>query len=118
VRFAGRRYPTFVGSRLVVRSDGQVAVQGSAGGAGALEFDPWLAPIPGFDLGRTDVSANGRIAALEMSQFSGGTKTAGFIDMTPANALGDPNIPPGACILPTTGLAQNVSLSQDATRVA
>jgi hypothetical protein len=119
VKFVSRRYPTFVGSRLVVHSGGQVAVQRGAGGPGATEFDPWLDPIPGFDLGRTDVSANGRIAALEMNKYDFTiTQTAGFIDMTPVNALGDVNIRSGACILPSQGFARDVSLSQDGTRVA
>jgi hypothetical protein len=116
VRFAGRRYPTFAGSRLVVHSGGEVAVQRAAGGSGATEFDPWLVPIPGFDLGRTDVSASGRIAAIEMTKYHP-NQTAGFIDMTPVESVGGA-VRSGACILPSQGFARDVSLSQDGTRIA
>jgi hypothetical protein len=113
-----KEWPTFAGLRVVANSGGQVAVQKAAVAPAGSEFDPWLNPIPGYDLGRTDVAANGRIAALEMNKYDNSTQTAGFIDMTPVNALGDTNVPPGSCILPTQGFAKNVTLLQDATRVA
>ena len=117
LKTTGKEWPTFAGLRVVAHSGGQVAVQKAAVAPAGSEFDPWLDPIPGYDLGRTDVAANGRIAALEMDKFDNSTQTAGFIDMTPVNALGDTNVPPGSCVLPTQGFAKNVSLLQDATRV-
>lgn len=115
---AGTEYPTFAGSRIVAASGGQVAVMAAARAPYDPDFTPWLTPYPapGYGLARTDVAANGRLAALEMERWEDTELTATFVDLTRVDGLG--GTPDASCILPAQGMARHVSVSQDAARIA
>lgn len=113
---SGQEWPTLVGRRVVSYSGGTVYVQDDDPAANpyAGTFTPWLGVPAGYTGRRTDVAANGKVAAMEM--YQGGVERIG---MFPIAGLGGA-ITPFAhdCFLPTSGNGKEVSLSQDATKVA
>ena len=115
----GMEAPTLFGSRMIARTGSVVNVQASAG---SEDFMPWIdiAEITDLELRRTDVAADGRMVALEVEEWTGGTQTTGQIGLISISGVDQPPTFPTAvaCYLPVTGVAKDVSLSQDATRVA
>jgi hypothetical protein len=112
-------HPTLFGSRMVAHSGGTVSVQGASGSPYGTDFTPWVdVSGTGLDLRRTDVAANGQLAALELEQWSGGSQTIGKIAVI--STQGVDQFPTFAvdCFVPTSGVATGVSLSPDATRIA
>ena len=114
----GMEAPTLFGSRMIARTGGVVNVQASAY---SEDFTPWLDTAPsGLELRRTDVAANGRMVGLELEQWTNGTQTTGKIALISVSGVDQPPTFPAAvdCYVPATGVAKDVSLSQDANRVA
>ena len=119
-------WPTIVGNRVVSAAGptGPVNVQAPAGQPPySTDFLGWLdTSTTGLELNRTDVAANGRLAAVELVAWDGGTQTDGVVAMIPVPGLGEPPTQADAgdanCLLPTQGVAGEVSVSQDATSVA
>ena len=85
------------------------------------DFTPWLdVSGTGLELRRTDVAANGQLAALELEQWNGGTQTIGKIAVVATQGVDQAPTFPAAvdCFVPASGVAKDVSLSADATRIA
>ena len=74
----------------------------------------------GLEVRRTDVAANGQLAATELEQWDGGSQTVGKIAVVATQGVDQSPTFPAAvdCFVPTTGVATDVSLSMDATRIA
>jgi hypothetical protein len=118
-RIPGERNPTVAGARLVTASGATVRVQRTDNQPPwTMDFDPWIDVSPaGLELTRTDVAATGTVAAAELVEWTGGTRTTGKIAMIPLAGLGG-ELKPGDCFLPAQGVATHASLSQDGTLVA
>jgi hypothetical protein len=115
-------WPTIAGSRLVSAAGSQVNVQDAAGAPYDADFTGWLdTTATGKELNRTDVAATGKVAAIELVAWNGGTQSEGQIAMIEAPGLGLPPSQANAdqsCLLPVQGIAGQVSLSQDGKTVA
>jgi hypothetical protein len=115
---SGYQFPTVVGSRVVAASGSEVKIQSDP--AAGLFAQQWaslgLFAPQGYDLGATDVAANGRAAAVEL-YVDGGPDRIAVVSLESLSP------PTGAgqrfdCFLPTVGEARSPSLSQDGTRIA
>ncbi len=123
VAVRGVEYATLFGNRaLGLASSTSIALE-RASSANPVndEFDEFLgvsAPA-GDELTRSDVSADGKVLAIERQNTSGPI-TSGSIDVLPITAFGTPATVDfaGGCTIPATGRAQHVTLSQDSTRIA
>ena len=117
IDISGKEAPTLFGSRMIARTGSVANVQASAY---SEDFTPWLGAPPGLELRRTDVAADGRMVGLELEQWTNGTQTTGKIALISVPGVDQPPVFPAAvdCFVPATGVAKDVSLSQDATRVA
>ena len=83
------------------------------------DFTPWLDVAgTGLELRRTDIAANGLLAAFELEQWSGGTQTIGKIGVVSTQGVDQAPTFAVDCFLPASGVAKDVSLSADATRIA
>jgi hypothetical protein len=120
-------FPTVSGTRVIARPRGaetEAHVQRAAGSPVTTEFDPWLYldpnVIPNTTFRRTDVAANGRVAALELDESTGpGSDNLG-VAMIPVPGLGQAPTATdsqNSCLLPGTNVT-DVSLLQDASLVA
>jgi hypothetical protein len=114
-------HPTLFGSRMIAHTGETVYVQGTSAPPYGNDFTPWLdVSGTGYDLRRTDVAANGQLAAAELEQWDAGTQTIGKIGVLGIQGVDQPPTFPAAvdCYLPATGVAKEASLSLDATRIA
>jgi hypothetical protein len=114
-------HPTLFGSRLISHSGTVVSVQKAPGSPYGNEFMPWFdVSASGFELHRADVAANGQLAALEFGQWEGGSQTIGKIGVVATQGVeAAPTFPAGVdCLMPTSGVATDASLSMDSTRIA
>jgi hypothetical protein len=120
INISGQENPTLSGNRIIAHSGQTANVQGTSAPPYGSDFAGWLVSGAGLDLHRTDVAANGQLAALELEQWDGGTKTVGKIAVVAAQGLDQPPSFPAAvdCFMPTNGVATEPSLSPDATRIA
>jgi hypothetical protein len=119
--------PSVFGNQLVARSHGDddgVFVQAPATAPFGTAFQPWLSAglQPGYEVRRTDVAANGAVAAIETLKWNGGTREDGgivVVRLTGSGPLAE-RTPDGAslCELPAQGIAQDASLSQDGGSIA
>jgi hypothetical protein len=119
IRIGGQEDPTLFGSRVIAHSGSVVNVQDAAASTFGTDFTPWLQTnATQLEVRRTDVAASGGMIALEFEQWDTGTQTIGKIALV--SAQGVDQLPAAAvdCYLPANGVANDVSLSQDATRVA
>jgi hypothetical protein len=119
---SGRQWPTLAGKRVVAWESGQISVQNDNEQAPyGQDFTPWV-PIGGsFKARRTDVAANGKVAAVELYEPNPGSgdDLQQRIGMFPITGLGGSVSPVDHdCFLPTAGKGKEVSLLQDATKVA
>ena len=115
-----REHPTLLGSRMIAHSGGTVHVQGTSGAPYGNDFTPWMSfSGSGLDLRRTDVAANGLVAA-ELEQWDDGGQTIGKIAMVATQGIDqEPTFPAAVdCFLPASGVAKEASLSPDGTRIA
>ncbi|MDA0163454.1 hypothetical protein OM076_24485 [Solirubrobacter ginsenosidimutans] len=119
ISISGQEEPSLFGTRVIARSDSTtITVQDPATTYGD-DFEPWLdVSATGLEVRRTDIAASGNVAALEGERWQGGTQTVGKIAVLSINGFDQG--PTGAvdCFLPSTGLAKDVSLSQDGRSVA
>lgn len=118
-KISGEKWPTLAGNRLVTgSSDSLVSVQDRTGQPPFSDsFTPWLNLDPqGAELHRVDVAANGRLAGVELMMWDGGTVSDGGIVMVRTASLG--GTATGSCLLPTRGIATQVSIAQDGSSVA
>jgi hypothetical protein len=121
INVPGEQHPTLFGSRMIAHTGGTVDVQGTSAPPYGTDFTPWIDVWgSGLDLRRTDVAANGQLAALELEQWDTGTQTIGKIAVVATQGVDQPPTFPAAvdCFMPTAGVATDASLSADATRIA
>jgi hypothetical protein len=115
---SGREEPTLFGSRVIAHSGATVSVQDPATPYGTT-FAPWIDTSgTGLEIRRTDLAANGQLAALELEQWTGGSQTTGKIAVIGTQGVDQPPTFAIDCFVPTSGVARDVSLSADATRIA
>jgi hypothetical protein len=119
INVSGEEHPTLFGNRMIAHTGGTVNVQGDPAPYGT-SFSPWLdLSGTGLDLRRTDVAANGQLAAIELEQWDSGGQTVGKIAVVATQGVDQPpNLAAIDCFMPTAGVAKDVSLSLDATRIA
>jgi|SRR6478736_801945 len=121
INISGLEHPSLFGSRVIAHDGATVDVQSAASSTYGTDFVPWLDTSgTGLELRRTDIAANGQLVAMELVQWNGGSQTIGKIAVL---SIAGPDQPPSFpaavdCLLPASGIAGEVSLSQDATRVA
>jgi hypothetical protein len=102
-------------------SGSTVSVQQAAATTYGSAFDPWLDTAgTGLEQRGIDVAANGKLAAFEVEHWNGGTQDVGKIGVVAIQGIDVPPMTPAGvdCYLPTAGIARDVSLSMDATRIA
>ena len=115
---SGYLHPTTVGRRVVAGSGSQVYVQNAdPGGPFTTTWTPIIDVTgTGLLLGRTDVAATSRLAAIELGSDSADDKIAAL------SLSGiDAPVTVGAttdCFLPTVGEATDPTISQDGTVIA
>ena len=116
---SGQEHPTLFGSRVIAHTGATINVQTTSAPPYGPDFTPWLdaSGVP-LDLRRTDLAANGRLAALEFEQWSGGTQTVGKIAVLATQGVDQPPTLAVDCLMPASGVAKDASLSADATRIA
>jgi hypothetical protein len=119
INVTGQEHPTLFGNRMIAHTGGTVNVQGDPAPYGT-SFSPWLdLSLTGLDLRRTDVAANGQLAAIELEQWDSGGQTLGKIAVVATQGVDQPpNLGAVDCFMPIDGIAKDVSLSLDATRIA
>jgi hypothetical protein len=121
INVPGEEHPTLFGSRMIAHTGETVDVQGTSAPPYGTNFTPWLdVSGSGLELRRTDVAANGQLAAIELEQWDAGTQTTGKIAVVAIQGVDQPPTFPAAvdCFMPTAGVATEASLSADATRIA
>ena len=116
---SGQEHPTLFGSRVIAQSGAIINVQAPSASPYGTDFTPWLdVSGTGLELSRTDVAANGKLAALELEQWNGGSQTTGKIAVLATNGIDQDPTFAVDCFVPASGVAGNASLSADATRIA
>jgi hypothetical protein len=121
ITISGHEEPKLFGNRVIAHAGAGIDVQDAAAGPYGSDFVPWLDTSgTGLELRRTDIAANGQLAALELEQWNGGSQTIGKIAVLSIQGIDQSPTFPAAvdCFVPATGVAREVSLSPDATRVA
>ncbi len=112
----GYEWPSMFGRRVVAASGSNVVIQEAGSGPFGQVFQPILDTSgTGLELGRSDISADGKMIAIELG--------GGPSDRIAVVSLGgvDPPVTVGAtvdCFLPTSGDASSVTFSQDGNRIA
>jgi hypothetical protein len=120
IDISGQEDPTLFGNRMIAHTGSTVNVQGDPAPYGTT-FTPWVSQSgTGLDARRTDIAANGRLAAGDLEQWDGGSQTIGKIGVLAIQGVDQsPTFPASVdCLLPTVGVAKEASLSLDATRIA
>jgi hypothetical protein len=121
INVPGEEHPTLFGNRMIAHTGGTVDVQGTSAPPYGTDFTPWIdVSGSGLELRRTDVAANGQLAALELEQWDTGSQTIGKIAVVATQGVDQSPTFPAAvdCFMPTAGVATDTSLSPDATRIA
>ena len=119
INVPGEEHPTLFGNRMIAHTGETVEVQGTSAPPYGTDFAPWLdVSGTGLELRRTDVAANGGLAAFEAEQWSGGSQTIGKIGVIATQGVDQPPTFAVDCFVPTSGVATGASLSMDATRIA
>jgi hypothetical protein len=116
---SGQQHPTLLGSRMIAHAGATVNVQATSASTYGTDFAPWVdVSGTGLELRRTDLAANGQLAALELEQWNGGEQTIGKIAVLSTQGVDQAPTFAVDCFLPASGIAKEVSLSADATRIA
>jgi hypothetical protein len=121
VVLAGKEHPTLFGNRVIAHTGETIDVQGTSSPPYGTGFTPWFdASGAGLDLRRTDVAANGLLTALELEEWVADSQTVGKISVLAIQGVDQTPTFPAAvdCVMPTSGIATDASLSADATRIA
>jgi hypothetical protein len=120
INLSGEEDPTIFGTRVIAHSGGIIDVQ-EPSTTYSNTFAGWvdISGI-GLDLRRTDVAATGQLVAFEAEEWSDGTQTIGKIGVVSIAGVGQPVTFPAAvdCYMPASGVAVDVSLSQDGRSIA
>jgi len=114
-------HPTLFGSRMIAHTGATIYVQDTSASPYGNDFTPWMDfSASGLDVRRTDVAANGQLAAIELEQWDGGSQTVGKIAVIATQGVDQSPTFPAAvdCFVPTAGVAGEASLSLDSTRIA
>ncbi len=112
-------HPTLFGNRMIAHSGATVEVQGTSAPPYGTDFAPWIdVSGSGLELRRTDVAANGQLAAMELEQWDGGSQTIGKLAVVATQGVDQSPTFAIDCFMPTAGVATDASLSLDATRIA
>jgi hypothetical protein len=117
----GELHPSLLGNRVVAHSGNTVSAQDLPTVPYGNTFSPWLDTSgTGLEQNRTDVAANGKLAALELEAWNGGTQTTGKIALLSIQGLdASPTFPAAVdCYVPAAGIAREASLSMDGSLVA
>jgi len=118
INVSGQEHPTLFGNRMIAHTGGTVNVQGDPAPYGT-SFSPWLdLSGTGLDARRTDMAANGKLAAIELEQWDTGSQTIGKIAVVATEGVDQAPTFAIDCFVPTAGVAKDASLSLDATRIA
>ncbi|HWM08578.1 MAG TPA: hypothetical protein VNO82_04515 [Solirubrobacteraceae bacterium] len=116
---SGQQHPTLFGSRMIAHAGATVTVQATSATTYGTDFAPWVdISGTGLELRRTDLAANGQLAALELEQWNGGGQTIGKIAVLSTQGVDQAPTFAVDCFLPASGIAKDASLSADATRIA
>jgi hypothetical protein len=119
ITISGQEHPTLFGNRMIANTGAIANAQGTSAPPYGTDFAPWIdTTATGLDLRRTDVAANGTLAALELEQWSGSSQTIGKIAMIGIQGVDQPPTFSVDCFVPASGVAREPSLSADATRIA
>jgi hypothetical protein len=118
INISGQEDPTLFGNRMIAHTGTTVNAQVDTAPYGT-SFTPWLdLSTIGLDVRRTDVAANGKLAAIELEQWDASSQTIGKIAVVATEGVDqDPTLTVD-CFVPTSGVAKEASLSLDATRIA
>lgn len=118
INIVGELWPTTVGSRIVAsQQDVFAGVQKASSAPYGDEFHGWFdVDGTGYDLHRTDVAANKKVAAAELDPSASDSKQPSLLFASRISGLGGSIS--GACFLPTKGDAESVSISQDGKSIA
>lgn len=120
---SGRTWPSLFGKRaLALTGDTDIVLQKDTSAAPVGDdFDSFLGVMApaGEEITRSDIAANGSVIAIKRQNTSG-SLTQGAIDVLPISVFGPPATGDFAagCTLPSTGRADQASISQDGTRIA
>jgi hypothetical protein len=118
INISGEEDPTLFGGRVIAHAGATIDVQ-APGTPYGQDFTPWLdVSGTGLDVRRTDVAANGRLAAIELEQWDGGGQTIGEIAVIATAGVDQQPTFAVDCFMPVNGIAVGASLSADATRIA
>jgi hypothetical protein len=124
---SGPRDPSLVGRRIVSTANDNITYTQNDSSASPFndDFTQWSdaftgARAAGYEMGRTDVAANGTLAAGEFIKWDPGSSTRldGGIFVYSIASLGGALTGAIGCDLPQQGIASDVSLSQDAKLIA
>jgi hypothetical protein len=116
---SGQQHPTLLGNRVIAHSGATVNVQTAAATTYGTDFTPWIdVSGTGLELRRTDLAANGKLAALELEQWNSGSQAVGKIAVIATQGVDAQPTFAVDCFLPASGIATEASLSADATRIA
>jgi hypothetical protein len=119
INISGQEDPTLFGSRVIAHTGATVNVQAASASTYGTDFTPWLdVSGTGLELRRTDLAANGQLAALELEQWGTGSQTIGKIAVVATQGVDQPPTFAVDCFMPASGIATDASLSPDATRIA
>jgi hypothetical protein len=114
IEVSNATYPSFVGSRVVAAFGSEVRLQDPSAVPFGTQFGFWINTSgTGLQLRRTDVAANGTLVASELH-----SDAVDKISILSVSGLGGALTGAVDCFLPTVGPAKDVSISQDATRIA
>ncbi len=119
IAVSGWEHPTLFGNRVIAQSGATVNVQTAATSTYGTDFAPWIdVSGTGLELRRTDVAANGQLAAIELEHWNAGTQETGKIAVVSTQGVDQPPTFAVDCFVPASGVAKDVTLSADATRIA
>ena len=117
----GPQWPSFFGRQLItVASGNRITVQAAGTGPFGGTFDVWFdtAGAAPLEQRRVDVAATGTVVAFELERYDGGSRAEAKIGVVPTAGIGGALNDAAGCVLPATGFPRDVSISQDATRIA
>ncbi len=118
ISLSGWEHPTLFGNRVIANSGTTIYTQNPGTPYGS-DFTPWLSTAgTGLDLQRTDVAANGLLAAFAAEQWNGGTQTIGKIGVVSINGVDAGPVGGVDCFVPASGVAKDPSVSLDGRAIA
>lgn len=119
VNLVGEQWPTTAGSRIVAsQQDVFAGVQKANKAPFGNDFSEWFSfDGTGYNVKRTDVSANKKVAVAELDPAASDSTNPSVLLVSRISGLGGSALA-GACLLPSKGDAENASLSQDGKSIA